>query len=120
MGGEHSPGMSGCSDREIDLSLSLAAFRAGGPRTAHPRDCRDSRAIRVSADPRPAETRGLVVHVGVSRLYKEMGLQLRNKTPKRQVKAKLREDRVAPVAGESWAMDFAHDQLATGQPDRQC
>jgi putative transposase len=29
----------------------------------------------------------------VYRLYREMGLQLRNKTPKRRVKAKLREDR---------------------------
>jgi putative transposase len=28
----------------------------------------------------------------VYRLYCEMGLQLRNKTPKRRVKAKLRED----------------------------
>ena len=27
------------------------------------------------------------------RLYKELGLQLRNKTPTRKVKAKLREDR---------------------------
>ena len=29
----------------------------------------------------------------IYRLYKELGLQLRNKTPKRRVKAKLREDR---------------------------
>lgn len=29
----------------------------------------------------------------VYRLYHEMGLQLRNKTPKRRVRAKLREDR---------------------------
>jgi putative transposase len=27
------------------------------------------------------------------RIYRELGLQLRNKTPKRRVKAKLREDR---------------------------
>lgn len=27
------------------------------------------------------------------RIYKELGMQLRNKTPKRRVKAKLREDR---------------------------
>ena len=45
-----------------------------------------------------------------------MGLQLRNKTPKRRVKAKLREDRsVAVAANETWAMDFVHDQLATGR-----
>ena len=29
----------------------------------------------------------------VYRIYKELGLQLRNKTPKRRVKAKLRDDR---------------------------
>ena len=55
----------------------------------------------------------------VYRLYTEMGLQLRNKTPKRRVKAKLREDRaVATSANETWAMDFVHDQLATGRKIR--
>ena len=40
----------------------------------------------------------------------------RNKTPKRRVKAKLREDRtVAMRRNEIWAMDFVHDQLATGR-----
>jgi putative transposase len=49
------------------------------------------------------------------RIYRELGLQLRNKTPKRRVKAKLREDRcVASRPNETWAMDFVHDQLATG------
>ena len=46
----------------------------------------------------------------IYRLYKEMGLQLRNKTPKRRVKAKLREDRRPAVqVNETWAMDFVHD-----------
>ena len=49
----------------------------------------------------------------VYRLYKEMGLQLRNKVPERRVKAKLRDDRKDAVQiNETWAMD--HDQLATG------
>jgi len=53
------------------------------------------------------------------RVYREMGLQLRNKTPKRRVKAKLREDRtVATHPNETWAMDFVHDQLATGRKIR--
>lgn len=43
-------------------------------------------------------------------------MQLGNKTPKRLVKAKLRDDRCeATAANETWAMDFVHDQLATGQ-----
>lgn len=52
----------------------------------------------------------------VYRLYREMGLQLRNKTPRRRVKAKLRDDRrPATQSNEVWAMDFVHDQLATGR-----
>lgn len=52
----------------------------------------------------------------IYRLYKELGLQLRNKTPKRRVKAKLRDDRrPATRTNEIWAMDFVHDQLATGR-----
>jgi Transposase and inactivated derivatives len=53
------------------------------------------------------------------RVYNELGLQLRHKTPKRRVKAKLREDcREAVAANETWAMDFVHDQLATGRKIR--
>ena len=53
------------------------------------------------------------------RLYSELGLQLRNKSPKRRVKAKLREDRCpASQPNETWAMDFVHDQLALGNKTR--
>lgn len=60
-----------------------------------------------------------VNHKRTYRLYKELGLQLRHKTPKRRVKAKPREDR-RPAArpNEVWAMDFLHDQLATGRKVR--
>jgi putative transposase len=52
----------------------------------------------------------------VYRLYRDLGLQLRNKTPKRRVKAKLRDGcHPATRANETWAMDFVHDQLATGR-----
>lgn len=50
------------------------------------------------------------------KIYRDLGLQLRNKTPKRRVKAKLREDRQMAVGpNDVWAMDFVHDQLATGK-----
>jgi transposase InsO family protein len=50
------------------------------------------------------------------KLYNELGLQLRNKPPKRRVKAKLRDDRAeATRCNQTWAMDFVHDQLATGK-----
>jgi len=53
------------------------------------------------------------------RIYRELGLQLRNKTPRRRVKAKLRDDRkVATRPNETWAMDLVHDQLATGRKIR--
>jgi transposase InsO family protein len=53
------------------------------------------------------------------RIYRQLGLQLRNKTPKRRVKAKLRNDRTAATQpNETWAMDFVHDQLATGSKIR--
>ena len=53
------------------------------------------------------------------RLYRDLGLQLRAKTPKRRVKAKLRDDRrVATAPNETWAMDFVHDQLALGRKIR--
>jgi putative transposase len=58
-------------------------------------------------------------HKKTRRIYRELGLQLRNKTPKRRVKAKLREDRkVATQPNETWAMDFVHDQLAMGRKIR--
>lgn len=60
---------------------------------------------------------GWEIHVKRTyRIYKALGLQLRNKTPKRRVKAKLRVDRRdATRPNETWAMDFVHDQLATGR-----
>jgi putative transposase len=52
-------------------------------------------------------------------IYNELGLQLRKKPPKRRVKAKLRDDRKeATRPHETWAMDFVHDQLATGRKIR--
>ena len=54
-------------------------------------------------------------HKRTRRIYSELGMQLRNKTPKRRVKAKLRQDRQEAVgSNDVWAMDFVHDQLATG------
>ncbi len=44
---------------------------------------------------------------------------MRNKVPRRRVKAKLRDDRhPATQTNETWSMDFVHDQLATGRKIR--
>ena len=58
-------------------------------------------------------------HKRTRRIYRELDLQLRNKTPKRKVKAKLREDRVQATApNECWSMDFLSDQLFDGRKIR--
>lgn len=47
------------------------------------------------------------------RIDRNLGLQLRNKTSKRRVKAKLRDERQEPVGpNDVRAIDFVHDQLA--------
>ena len=52
----------------------------------------------------------------VYQLYRELGLQLRNKKPKGRFKAKPREDRALAIRpNDVWALDFVHDQLATGR-----
>jgi transposase InsO family protein len=49
------------------------------------------------------------------RIYNEPVLRLRNKSPKRRVKAKRRDDRKEALGpNDIWAMDFVHDQLALG------
>lgn len=59
---------------------------------------------------------GCSINQKKTRRDRELGLQLRNKTAKRRVKTKLRDDRrPATRSNETWAMDFVHDQLANGQ-----
>lgn len=66
-------------------------------------------------NPAPSEVHGLLDREGwginikkVYRIYSELGMQLRNTTPKRRVKAKLRDDRAKAVGpNDVRAMDFA-------------
>lgn len=58
-------------------------------------------------------------HKCTYRLYRELGLQLRNKTPKRKVREKLPDDRTpAKAPNECWLMDFLSDQLFDGRKIR--
>lgn len=60
-----------------------------------------------------------VNHKRVYRLYREEGLSLRRKTPRRRVSAARRIARPLPNdSNESWSMDFVSDQLYNGQPIR--
>ena len=102
LAGEHSSCLPCVAGRSIDLPLPLQASRAGSA---------DERIKEI------AETRVRYgyrrIHVllrregwrvnakRVCRLYREMGLQLRNKTPKRRVKAKLRDDRRSGDGGRT-------------------
>jgi putative transposase len=47
--------------------------------------------------------------------FRELGLQLRNKTPRRRVKPKLHAvRRAATEPNETWTMNFVHEQSAAG------
>ena len=55
-------------------------------------------------------------HKRVHRIYKEEGLMLRRRSPRRNVSAKRREEPVrASTVNESWSMDFMSDQLFDGR-----
>jgi putative transposase len=58
-------------------------------------------------------------HKLVYRLYREEGLALRKRRPKRRVSAARREAMPKPVTtNERWSMDFVSDQLYSGRPIR--
>ncbi len=118
-------------DWKVSIRRACAVLRARRS-TYHYQPCRGEQADLITRIKEIAQTRVRYgyrrIHVllrregwqvnakRIYRLYREMGLQLRNKTPKRRVKAKLREDRTPARQGnEIWAMDFVHDQLATGR-----
>ena len=55
----------------------------------------------------------------VARIYREEGLSIRTKTPRRRRAAVVREQSAPPTApNQSWAMDFMHDVLADGSKIR--
>jgi hypothetical protein len=105
----------GAASGEIELPLQEPPSGPGRTENEDQGDCRGYRRIHVLL-----RREGWMVNVKlVNRLYRDMGLQLRNKTPKRKVKAKLREDRQAPPRrNDVWAMDFVHDQLFDGRKTR--
>ena len=55
----------------------------------------------------------------VQRIYREEGLALRRRKPKRRVQAALRRQRANPTrVNEVWAMDVVHDRLENGDSIR--
>ena len=93
MAGEHPSGLP-C----LPVDRSTYHYRSVGPSRPATERIKEIAETRVRYGYRRIHVllrrEGWVVNAKrVCRLYREMGLQLRNKTPKRRVKAKLREDR---------------------------
>jgi putative transposase len=60
-----------------------------------------------------------VNHKRVRRIYREEGLSMRLRPPKRRRSAVVRSERpIAAAANESWSMDFMHDVLSDGRKIR--
>jgi putative transposase len=58
----------------------------------------------------------MVNHKRIYRLYREEGLSLTRKRPRRRKSAAVRPPReITTAANQRWAMDFMHDVLASGQ-----
>lgn len=116
---------------QVSIRRACAVLQ-GGRSTYHYKSCSDVQADLKQRIKEIAETRVRYgyrrIHVllrregwainakRVYRLYRAMGLLLRNKTPKRRVKVKLRDDRSDAITpNEVWTMHFVHEQLATGR-----
>ena len=123
MAGQYPARLRGAPGGTVELPLQRQTARSGGSEGTYQGDRRDPetrvrygyRRITVLLKREGWPVNGKRIY----RLYKALGLQLRNKTPKRKVKAKLRDDR-RPAArpNDIWAMDFLHDELFDGRKIR--
>jgi len=111
--------------RALGVSRSSFRYRSQkAPREPLRARIREIAATRVSYGYRQVHTllrrEGWTVnHKLVYRLYREEGLTLRRKRPRRRRSAARREQRSAPMRpNERWAMDFVHDTLTGGQAVR--
>lgn len=123
-----------CGEWQVSIRRACAALEFDRS-TYHHRSCRPDQAPLAARIRTICETRvrygyrrvqvllrregWVIIQKRTRRIYNELGLQLRNRTPKRRVQAKLREDRAPAIRpNDVWAMDFVHDQLATGRKIR--
>ena len=94
MGRVDPAGVPGRDVRHGELPLQVSSPRTGRARTSDQGDLPDACALRLSGVHVLLRREGWQINPKKTyRIYHEMGLQLRNKTPKRRVKAKLRDDR---------------------------
>ena len=109
-------GVPGIGSRYLDLPLQVSSPRAGRLGVPDQGDLPDAGALGYRRVHVLLRREGWPINQKKTRrVYFELGLQLRNKTPKPRVKAKLRDDRrEATRPNEIWAVDFVHDQLVIG------
>jgi len=111
--------------RALGVPRSTVRYRSIRPvRDPLRQRIREISAARVSYGYRQVHTLlrregWLVNHKLVYRLYREEGLALRRRRPKRRRSAVRREAPSAPSRpNERWAMDFVHDTLSNGRTVR--
>jgi putative transposase len=108
--------------RVMGVSRSTVRYRSRRPphRALRAR-LRELAGVRVSAGYRPLHTLlrregWRVNHKLVERLYREEGLTLRRKKPRRRKSAVRRQvPRMPRGPNERWAMDFMHDTVSDGR-----
>ena len=109
MAGVDPAGLCGPGVRHVELPLQIVPARPG-PLAARIKAICETR-VRYGYRRVDVLLRREGWHVNqkrIRRIYNELGLQLGNKTPKRRVKAKLREDRApATRPNDVWAMELA-------------
>ncbi len=104
-----------CFGRSDRATTIVGAAPISRSEEASEGDRRDAGAVWLQTHPCALRREGGVVNAKrIYRLYKRWVCNCAQAT-QRRVKAKLREGRcVASCLNEVWAMDFVHDQLATG------
>ncbi len=106
-----------CSGRYVHLPLQVSSPRTGRPRTTHQRDLSDARSLWLSARSCAAASRRLAHQLrkdaaDLSRVRPAIAQQDAEAAGQGEA-ARRSEQRDRP--NETWAMDFVHDQLATGR-----
>ncbi|HEU4713303.1 MAG TPA: IS3 family transposase [Pyrinomonadaceae bacterium] len=109
-----------CIFASLGLPLPGPATRRSGGAAADERDRGDAGALRLCADPHPAAREGWRDnHKRTYRIYKEEGLNLRSKRPRRNKTAAHRQQRpLLTGPHQCWSMDFVSDQLFDGRKFR--
>jgi len=90
-------------DRNVDLRRRMMELAGERPRFGY-------RRLWLLLN----DERGPINRKRVQRLYRQAGLKVRRR-PRKRLKTAPMEKPILTAPNQEWAMDFVHDQLATGQ-----